>query len=364
MRLEMSAPLKSLVAAFLAFCSALLLAGPSPAAEEPLSAAFIYVGPVGDSGWTHSHELGRQCLEAEGVKTTFVESVPERPAVAGVARNYIRLGYDLIFATAFGYQPFTQKVAREYPDKFFFGITPTTAPADNILNYYGKLWDGRYLTGLVAGSMTVSNIIGFVAAHPIPTVLAGINAFALGVREANPEARIKVVWTNSWYDPAAERKAALALIAAGADVLAQHQDNPTPVEVAAEKDVWAIGSESDMRRFAPERYLTGTIWNWCPFYRRALTMVRFGNFKPGEYYGGLHDGTVSIAPLHADVPDTVRALVARRTTELIDGRFDYWRGPLKNNARRLVVAPGATVTIADIHEMKWLLDTVDGTLPK
>ena len=136
------------------------------------SAAFIYVGPVGDAGWTYRHDQGRQCLEADGIKTAYVESVPQNQDVATVERDFIAEGFDVIFATAFGYQPFTQEVANENPDLHFFGITPTIAPADNILNYYGKLWDGRYLTGLVAGAMTQSNIVGFVAAHPIPTVLS------------------------------------------------------------------------------------------------------------------------------------------------------------------------------------------------
>ena len=176
----------------------------------------------------------------------------------------------MIFATAFGYQPFTQQVAKENPDKYFFGITPTVAPAANILNYYGKLWDGRYLTGIVAGKMTKSNKIGFVAAQPIPTVIAGINAFTLGVRSVNPQAKVEVVWTLSWYDPAAEKQAAVALVEGGADVIAQHQDTPSPIQGAAAKGAWAIGSESDMR--APDTVPTlhfGRL-SQLPFFGRAL----------------------------------------------------------------------------------------------
>lgn len=233
-------------------------------ADDNLSAAFVYVGPVGDAGWTYRHDQGRQCLEKQGVKTAYVESVPETPDVANVERDFVAQGFDLVFATAFGYQPFTQEVAKENPNTHFFGITPTVAPADNILNYYGKLWDGRYLTGLVAGTMTQSNVIGFVAAQPIPTVIAGINAFTLGVREVNPKAEVRVIWTLSWFDPPAEKQAASALVEAGADVVAQHQDTPSAVLGAAEKGAWAIGSESNMSSFAPEKYLTGTIWFGMP----------------------------------------------------------------------------------------------------
>jgi basic membrane protein A len=340
------------------------LAGTPALAQDDLSAAFIYVGPVGDAGWTYRHDQGRQCLEQEGIKTAYVESVPQTADVATVERDFLDQGFDVIFATAFGYQPFTQEVAKEHPDQHFFGITPTIAPADNILNFYGKLWDGRYLTGLVAGSMTESNKIGFVAAHPIPTVVAGINAFTLGVKEINPEAEVHVVWTLSWFDPPAEKQAAVALVEAGADVVAQHQDTPSPVQGAAEKGAWAIGSESDMTSFAPEKYLTGTIWDWCPFYKQAIQMVQDGSFAPGEFYGDLNDGTVSIAPLNPAVPEEVRQLVETKRQALIDGSFDYWQGPLKDNAGNEKVAEGATLAIADINGMDWLIDGVVGELPK
>jgi len=346
-----------------AVIASLFFAQPSLAADD-LNAAFIYVGPVGDAGWTHRHDQGRQCLEQDGIKTAFVESVPQTADVATVERDFIDQGYDLIFATAFGYQPFTQEVANENPDKFFFGITPTIAPADNILNFYGKLWDGRYLTGLVAGSMTKSNKIGFVAAHPIPTVLAGINAFARGVREVNPDAEVQVVWTLSWFDPPSEKQAAVALVEGGADVVAQHQDTPSPVQGAAENGAWAIGSESDMTSFAPEKYLTGTIWDWCPFYKQAAAMVQDGSFAPGEFYGDLADGTVSIAPLNDAVPDDVKSLVEAKQQELIDGSLDYWAGPISDNQGSEVVAEGATLAIDDINGMDWLIEGVVGEVPK
>lgn len=354
-RIALVAPIAGMLVAFAPVLS--------QAAEKP-KVAFVYVGPVGDAGWTYRHDKGRQCLEADGIKTAFVESVPQNPDVAAVERDFLAQGYDMIFATAFGYQPFTQEVAKENPDKHFFGITPTIAPADNILNYYGKLWDGRYLTGLVAGRMTKSNIIGFVAAHPIPTVVAGINAFTLGVRKVNPKAEVRVVWTLSWYDPPAEKQAAVALVEAGADVVAQHQDTPSPVQGATGKGAWAIGSESDMSAFGSGRVLTGTIWNWCPFYRKAIRMVGDGSFKAGEFYGGLDDGTVSIAPLNAAVPADTRKLVEDSQKGLIAGSLDYWKGPIKDNTGKQVVALGKTLSIADINGMNWLVEGVAGSLPK
>jgi basic membrane protein A and related proteins len=346
------------VAAFAAGCAFSL-----SACADDLKAAFIYVGPIGDAGWTYRHDQGRQCVEAEGVKTAYVESVPQAADVANVEKDFLSQGYNMIFATAFGYQPFTQQVAKENPDKFFFGITPTIAPADNILNYYGKLWDGRYLTGIVAGKVTKSNVIGFVAANPIPTVIAGINAFTLGARSVNPRAEVRVVWTLSWYDPPAEKQAAVALVEGGADVIAQHQDTPSPVQGAAEKGAWAVGSESDMTRFAPDKYLTGTVWDWCPFYKKAVKMVKDGGFKSGEFYGGLDDGTVSLAPINKAVPAEVVALVEQKKADLLVGKLDYWKGPLKDNKGQTVVADGKTLAIADINGMKWLVEGVNGKIP-
>lgn len=329
-----------------------------------LKAAFIYVGPVGDAGWTYRHNEGRKCLEEEGVETAFVESVPETAEVEGVERDFVAEGFDVIFATAFGYQPFTQKVAQENSDVYFFGITPTVAPAPNIQNYYGKLWDGRYLTGLVAGSMTESNEIGFVAAQPIPTVIAGINAFTLGVREVNPDATVRVVWTLSWFDPPKEKQAAVSLVRGGADVVGQHQDTPSAVQGAAQEGAWAVGSESDMTEFAPDKYLTGTIWDWCNFYKQAMQQVADGEFEAGEFYGGLDDGTVQIAPLNNAVPDDVQQRVEETEQALMNGELDYWEGPIQDNEGNTVVGEGETLTIEDINKMDWLVEGVEGSIPE
>jgi basic membrane protein A len=339
------------------------LVAPAAAHAEDPAAAFIYVGPVGDAGWTYRHDVARQCLVADGIRTAYVEAVPETPDVVNIENDFLSQGFDMIFATAFGYQPFTQQVAQANPDKFFFGITPTVAPADNILNFYGKLWDGRYLTGMVAGKMTKTNKLGFVAAQPIPTVIAGLNAFTMGARAVNPDVTVDVVWTLSWYDPPAEKQAAVALVEGGADVIAQHQDTPSPVQGAAEKGAWAIGSESDMTAFAPEKVLTGTMWDWCGFYRDAVKMVKDGSFKPGEFYGGLEDGVVSLAPMNPAVPAEVQAMVEQAKADIIAGKLDYWAGPLKDNTGREVVAQGATLGIADINGMNWLVEGVTGKLP-
>lgn len=196
--------------------------------------AFIYVGPVGDAGWTYRWDQARKYLEKHmpGVQTASVESVPETADVARVENDFIAKGFSVIFATAFGYQNFTVEVAKQHPDVTFVGIGPAVTRAPNVSTVYGRLWEGRYLTGIVAGKMTRTNVIGFVAAHPITTVVAGVNAFALGVRSVNPRATVKVVWTSTWCPDA------------GADVIAQHQDTPSALLAAAATRKWGIGSKS------------------------------------------------------------------------------------------------------------------------
>ncbi|MEF2070579.1 BMP family ABC transporter substrate-binding protein [Consotaella aegiceratis] len=343
--------------------SLVLAAVPANAQEDDLSAAFLYVGPRADNGWTSRHEAGRQCLEEDGIKTTYVESAPEGPDVARIEQDFIDSGYDVIFATAFGYQPFTQQVAQANPHKHFFGILPTIAPGDNIRNFYGKLWDGRYLTGLVAGKMTKSNKIGFVAAQPIPSVIAGINAFTLGVKAVNPDAVVNVVWTLSWFDPPAEKQAAVALVQAGNDVIAQHQDTGSAAQGAAEEGAYAIGSEADMSEVAGDHVLTGTVWNWCDFYKSAIASVKNGTFEPGDQWGGLADGMVDLAPMSEDVPQDLVDLVKKQKQEIIDGKLDYWKGPLKDNEGNVAVEDGKTVSLDEIQGMRWFVEGVNGTLP-
>jgi basic membrane protein A and related proteins len=351
------------VAGLVAVACAALAPLAAIAADGP-KAAFIYESPVGNAGWTYQLDQGRQCLAAQGVETTFVESVPETPDVANVERGLAEQGYDIVFATGFGYQPFTQQVAKENPGKYFVGIAPTIAPAGNIGGFYGKLWDGRYLTGIVAGSMTKTNKVGYVAPVPLPISIAALNAFALGVHAANPKAVVQVIWTLSWFDPPGEKQAAVTLVESGADVVAQHADTPSAVQGAAEKGAWAIGSESDLSRFAPGKVLTGTVWNWCPYFKKVVDMVKSKTFKPDDYYGGLGDNIMTLAPFDKAVPADVVAKVEKARLGIIDGSLDYWKGPLHDNAGKLVVDSGKTVGFGEISTMNWLAEGISGSLPK
>lgn len=343
-----------------------LVAGPSgqSSAESKPRVAFIYVGPVGDAGWTFQHDQARKHLEQTlGAETKFVESVPETAEVARVMEQFIRQGYKIIFATAFGYQNFNLEVAKKHPDVHIIGIGPAIRLAPNVKTIYGRIWEGRYLTGIVAGKMTKTNTVGFVAAHPITTVVAGVNAFALGVWSVNPEAKIKVIWTRTWYDPPREKSAAKTLLDAGADVVGQHQDTPSSLQAAAEASKFGVGSESNMQRFAPQAYLTGTIWDWRQVDAAIVKGIMNGQFESEDYYGGLSDNMVSLGPFHDRVPADVRGLVERRRKGIIDGSFDIFNGPLRDQSGKLRVPDGKTMTLKEILAFNWLLEGIEGQAP-
>jgi basic membrane protein A len=344
-----------------------LLAGaaaPTAAQTKP-KVAYIYVGPVGDAGWTFQHDAARKHLEQTlGADTKFVENVPQTAEVARVLEQFYQQGYKIIFATAFGYQNFAVDIAKKYADLYIIGIGPAVVPLPpNMKLIYGRIWEGRYLTGIVAGKMTKSNTIGFVAAHPITTVVAGVNAFALGVWSVNPRARIKVVWTNTWYDPPKEKAAAKALLDAGADVVGQHQDTPSPLQAAGEAKKYGVGSESNMKAFAPDAYLTGTIWDWREVDAAIVKGILNKQFKSEDYYGGLADKMVSLGPMNARVPADVVSLVEQRRKAIADGSFQIFKGPLADQSGKERVAAGKAMTLKEILDFNWLLKGMEGQAP-
>src|SRR3989449_4944438 len=333
-------------------------------AQSKPKVAFIYVGPVGDAGWTFQHDQARKSLEQSlGAETKYVESVPETAEVARVEEQFISEGYKTIFATAFGYQTFNLAVAKKHPDVHIIGIGPAVGLAPNVKTIYGRIWEGRYLTGIVAGQMTKANTIGFVAAHPITTVVAGVNAFALGVWSVNPNAKIKVVWTRTWYDPPKEKSAAKALLDAGADIVGQHQDTPSALQAAAEANKLGIGSESNMQRFAPSAYLTGTIWDWRQIDAGIIQGLMSGQFKSEDYYGGLVDKVVSLGPFNPQIPADVQALVEQRQKAIVAGTFQIFKGPLRDQSGKVRVAAGKTMTLVEILGFNWLLQGIEGQSP-
>lgn len=334
------------------------------AAQAKPKVGFVYTGPIGDAGWSFQHNLARQHVEKTlGVETTYIENVPETADSLRVMEQLIQKGYKILFMTSFGYQKLSLEVAKKHPDVHIIGTGPGIGLAPNVKTMYGRIWEPRYLTGLIAGKMTKSNIVGFVAAHPVPGVLPGVNAFALGVWAANPQAKVKVVWTRTWYDPPKEKAAAKALLDTGADVIAQHQDSPAPVQAAAEAGKWAIGNNSNMRPFGPKVFLTGPVYDWRKLYEDNIRAIMAGRFKSEDYFGGLSDGLLSLAPLHEAIPDSVKELVAQTQAEIISGKLQIFKGPIRDQEGTLRVPEGQVMGLKDITSTRFLVQGVDGPSP-
>ncbi len=340
-----------------------VIVGPSPGAEK-LKVGFVYVGPVGDAGWTYAHDQGRKYLEAHdsNIQTAAVESVAEGADSERVFADLARRGYKLIIGTSFGYMDPMVKVAGEFPTVAFVHVSGFKR-AKNLATVFGRIEQPRYLTGLVAGSMTKANIIGYVAAHPIPEVVRGINAFTLGIRAVNPKATVRVVWSNTWYDPAQEKEAAESLLNAGADVLAQHQDSPAVVQAAATRGKYVVGYNSDMSRFGPRAFLTAPVWDWGPMYLYLAKKVEAGTFTGEDLWWGIDKGVVDIAPLGPMVPASVRSLVMAKREALIAGTFNELTGPIKDQTGTVRVPAGSALSDAEQLSMNWFVEGVVGTIP-
>ena len=309
-----------------------------------VTAAFVYIGEPGDAGWTYAHDNGRQFAEEQtGATTLTVENIPEgSPEFDTAVRDFIDQGADVIFATSFGYMDAMEALAAEFPDVAFAHATGYKSNDTNFGNYFGRIYQARYLTGLAAGEASASGNIGYVAAFPIPEVLRGINAFTLGVREVNPDATVTVNWTSTWFDPAVEGEAAQALLDGGADVIAMHQDSTAAGERAEAACARWISYNSDMSEFAPNAYLSSAIWNWGHYYALAIESVADGSFAGGGTWPGMETGMVQIGSLADDVSQDIRDLIDQRSQEMISGSFDPFTGPINGQDGNEIIAAGVT----------------------
>ena len=340
----------------------ILCVGVAAAAAKDMQIGFVYVSPIGDAGWSYAHDKGRQMVEAmDGVKTSYVEAVPEGPDSERVILNMARKGYDVIFATSYGYMDPMLKISKQFPKAKFMHCSGFKQ-AENMSNYFGRMYQARYLSGMVAGAMTKSKILGYVAAFPIPEVIRGINAFALGAQASNPDVEVRVVWTKTWYDPATEKEAAKSLLDVGADVIAQHQDSPGPQEAAQEKGVYSIGYNSDMSAFAPKAHLTAPIWNWGPYYKKTVENVRAGNWESQATWWGMKEGMVQLAPFGPMVPQNVRHEVIQKRNDILNGRTTLFEGPIKDQSGNIQIPAGRAATDEELLGMKYFVEGVVGTL--
>jgi simple sugar transport system substrate-binding protein len=342
-----------------------LIAAPSFAAD-PLKIGFVYVGPVGDAGWTYAHDQARLALEKElgaQVKTSYVENVPEGADAERVIRKLVAEGNKLIFTTSFGYMNATEKVAKSTPGVTFLHATGFKH-GKNFGTYESRLYEGAYLNGILAGKMTKSNTLGFIASFPVPEVIRNINAFTLGAQSVNPKIKTKVIWVNSWYDPAKERQAAETLVAQGADVMAQNTDSPATLQVAQEKGVYAFGWDSDMAKFAPKAHLTAATNDWSGYYINTAKAVLAGSWKTSEYRGGLKEGMVKMSKVNAVVPADVAKLFDEKKAALTAGTFDPFTGPIKDQSGAVKYAAGVKMPEKELLSMNFYVQGVDGTIPK
>ena len=335
--------------------------GVPSAAGAPFKVGFVYVSPIGDAGWSYAHDQGRKMVEAmEGVTTSFVEAVPEGPDSERVMLNMARKGYDLIFATSYGYMDPMLKVAKQFPKTIFMHCSGFKT-AKNMGNYFGRMYQARYLSGLVAGAMTKSSTIGYVAAFPIPEVIRGINAFTLGARSANPQVKVRVVWTKTWYDPATEKEAAKSLLDVGADVITQHQDSPSPQEAAQERGAYSVGYNSDMSKFAPKSHLVAPIWNWGPFYKEIVAQVRQGKWQSKAHWLGLEREIVGLSQMSKMVPQKVQNSVLAKKDEIASGKIKVFTGPIKDQKGQLKIAKDTVASDKELLGMTWFVEGVIGT---
>ncbi len=330
--------------------------------NTPFKAAWIYVGPINDGGWTTAHDKGRQYVVQQlgsQIKTTYKENVPEGPQVSQVIDSLVADGNKIIFGTSFGFQDQLAAAAKKYPKVYFEQATGDKLDA-NMAEFFGAAEDADYLTGMAAGAASKSGKIGFVAPFPIPEVIREINAFTLGAQVTNPKATVQVVWTNTWFDPGKEKKAAESLIAAGVDVLGQGQDSPATGDAAKAKGLKWAGYDSDQSAYAPDQWLTATVYNWGPYELTRIKAAMDGSWKSGSYYGGLKDNFVDLAPFGKSVDAATQSAINAKKQALKDGSFYEFAGPLKDQSGKVKVAAGTKLGLSDILSMSWFVQGVIG----
>lgn len=337
--------------------------------NEPLKVAFVYIGPPGDAGYTFEHDKGRKAMEqalGDKVKTTYVENVPEGADAERVFEDLAQKGNKVIFGTSFGYMDSMVAVAKRHPEVTFMHATGYKTDK-NLGTYMGRNHQGWYIAGVAAGEQlkgTPSGTIGYVAAFPIPEVIRAINAFTLGARSVNPTAKVKVLWTNTWFDPTKEKDAAKALLATGVDGLAMYQDSPATLIAAQEANKFAIGNDSDAHAQAPKAFLTAPVWNWGTYYTKAVQQVLDGTWKSEQYWGWMNEGIVQMAPLPDWAKPETKAKFDEAVKKFTAGPVEVFTGPIKDQSGTEKIKAGEKLSEKDQLEMSWFVEGVEGSIPK
>jgi basic membrane lipoprotein Med (substrate-binding protein (PBP1-ABC) superfamily) len=331
--------------------------------QAAFKAAWIYVGPHDDHGWSQAHDQGRLYVQKQlgsKVKTTYKELVPEGPQTCQVIESLVRDGNKIIFATSFGFQNCMVSEAKKHPDVKFEQATGT-AQSKNLAEYFGAGEDSIYLSGMAAGAATKKGVIGYVVPYAIPEVIRHANAFALGAQAMHPGVKVRLIWTNSWLDAAKETKAAQSLVAAGSDVLGQNVDSPATGQYAKKKGVAWVGYDSDAHTFAPQQWLTAAVYNWGPYYLKRVKAAMSGSWKTGFYYGNMKDGFTGLAPYGPKVSAKTKQAIAAKRSAIINGKFYEFAGPLYDQKGKLRVPKGKRLSVKDLYAMNWLVKGVIGS---
>src|SRR3954463_7583298 len=332
-------------------------------ATGQLKAAWIYVGPHNDGGWSQAHDKGRQYVQqhlGSKVKTTFKENVPEGPQTCQVIESLVNDGNKIIFATSFGFQQCMVSEAKKHPDVHFEQATGT-AQSKNLAEYFGAGEDSISLSGMAAGAATKKGTIGYVVPFAIPEVIRHANAFALGAQTTHPGVKGKLIWTSSWFAPDKEKKAAENLVAAGSDVLGQNVDSPATGQFAETKGVPWVGYDSDAKKFAPKSWLTAAVYNWGPYYVKRVRAAMKGTWKTGFYYGNIKDGMVGLASFGPGVTAATKAKIAAKRAALVNGSFYEFEGPLYDQKGKLRIKNGPPKPVNELYRMNWLVKGIIGS---
>ena len=338
------------------------------AAEAKTKACFIYVGPIGDFGWSYQHHQG--ALEAqkalggeEQVELAYLESVPEGADAERAIERFARSGCNIIFTTSFGYMDATNAVAKKFPDVKFEHATGFKRESPNVSTYNSKFHEGRYVQGIIAAKMSKAGVAGYIASFPIPEVVMGINSFLLGAQSVNPDFKVKVVWANTWFDPGKEADAANALIDQGVDIITQHTDSTAPMQVAAERGIKAFGQASDMIKFGPETQLTSIVDDWGPYYTKRIKAVMDGNWEQVDVWGNMAEGHVVMAP-YTNMPDDVKAAAEEAQAKITSGDLNPFTGPIAKQDGSEWLKEGEVAEDGVLLGLNFYVAGVDDQLPQ
>lgn len=338
---------------------------PAPAAPQKLKVAFAYVGPVGDGGWTFAHDNARKAVQQEfgdKIETSFVEKVPESADAERVMRDMVAQGNKLIFGTTFGYMEPMLKVAADNKDVKFEHATGYKT-SENLRTYDSRTYEGAYMAGVIAGSMTKTNTLGVVGSVPIPEVVRNINSFTLGAQSVNPKIKTRVVWVGDWFNPPKETEAATSLINGGADVLMQNTDSSAVLQTAEKMGKRAFGWDSDMSNYGPKAHLGSAVINWVPYYRKAINDVLNNTWTTGQSWWGVKEGAIDFVSVAADVPDTAKQKLEQVKAGLKDGSLVIWKGPLVDNTGKEILAKDATADDKFLGGINFFVKGVEGKVP-